>query len=201
VHKLPTRLNSGAQLRYDTFTILLHWSTAALVIIQWGVASPDIPMANGVSLIDFFPTGRPRIMMRSVHITLGVLLIAVLLVRIFWRGTSSQKLPAAYPGLLGVAANLLHYALYALLAIILILGVANVWVRGDSIFGLFSIPAFNPNDRALRQTLGNLHGWAANVLLIVAGIHALTALFHHCVLRDGVLRRMLPASRIDPKLR
>jgi cytochrome b561 len=200
VHKLPTGLTSGAQLRYDTFTILLHWTTASLVFVQWGIASPDVPMANGVSLIDFFPTGRPRIMMRSVHIALGVLLIAVVLVRIFWRGTSSQKLPAAYPGLMGVAANLMHYALYALLTMTLVLGVANVWVRGDSIFGLFSIPAFNPNDRALRQTFGHLHGWAANALLIVAGMHALTALFHHYVLRDGVLRRMLPKSQIGPKL-
>jgi cytochrome b561 len=200
VHNLSTAQKPRVPHRYDTFTILLHWTTAALVVFQWGIASPDIPMAGGVSLIDFFPTGQPRVVMRSLHITLGVVLIAVLLVRLSWRVTSGQKLPSANHGLLGAAAKFVHYALYALLATALILGLANVWVRGDSIFGLFNIPAFNPNDRALRKTVGNLHGWASNALLIVAGMHALAALFHHYVLRDGVLRRMLPASRIDSKL-
>jgi cytochrome b561 len=185
---------------YDPLTIVLHWTTAALAVFLWGVASPDIPMAGGVSLIDFFPKGQPRIVVRSLHITLGVVLVVVLLVRLSWRFTSGRKLPPADQGLLGAAANFVHYALYALLATVLVLGLANVWVRGDSIFGLFSIPAFDPSDRILRQTVGNLHGWAANALLIVAGIHALAALFHHYALRDGVLRRMLPARRIDAQL-
>src|SRR5882724_10809033 len=85
---------------YDTFTILLHWTTAALVVLLWGMASPDIPMAGGVSFIDFFPKGQPRIMVRSLHIALGVVLVAVLLVRLFWRGTSGRKLPPADQGLL-----------------------------------------------------------------------------------------------------
>jgi cytochrome b561 len=189
-----------APQHYDTFTILLHWTTAALVVFLWAIASPDIPMAGGVSFIDFFPNGQPRIAVRSLHITLGVMLIAVLLVRLSWRVTSGQKLPPADQGLLGAAAKFVHYSLYVLLATTLILGLANVWVRGDNIFGLFNIPAFNPNDRTLRQTVGNLHGWAANTLLIVAGMHALAALFHHYVLRDAVLRRMLPARRTDSVL-
>jgi cytochrome b561 len=35
----------------------------------------------------------------------------------------------------------------------------------------------------------------ANALLILAGAHALAAFVHHFVLRDEVLRRMLPGSR------
>ena len=33
---------------------------------------------------------------------------------------------------------------------------------------------------------------AANAVLIVAGVHAVAALFHHLFLRDATLRRMLP---------
>jgi cytochrome b561 len=179
--------------RYDRFTILLHWTTAVLVVLLWAIASPDIPMAAGVSLIDFMPNGPPRVVMRSVHITSGVVLIAVLLVRLSWRATSGRELPPADQGLWGTAAKLGHYALYALLVTTLLLGLANEWARGDSIFGLFNVPAFDPNDRALRKTVGNLHRWAANALLIVAAGHAAVALLHHYVLRDGVLRRMLPA--------
>jgi cytochrome b561 len=186
----------GAEIRdrYDTLTILLHWTTAALVVLLWAIASPDIPMAAGVSLIDFMPNGQPRVVMRSVHITLGVVLIVVLLVRVSWRATSGERLPPADQGHWGTAATLGHYLLYALLAATLLLGLANLWARGDSIFGLFNVPAFDPTDRALRKTVGNLHRWTANALLIVAGAHAAVALFHHYVLRDGVLRRMLPAQ-------
>jgi cytochrome b561 len=187
--------------RYDAFTILLHWTTAVLVVLLWAIASPDIPMAAGVSLIDFMPNGRPRIVMRSVHITLGVALIAVLLVRLSWRARSGERLPPADQGPWGTAAKRGHYALYALLAATLLLGLANVWARGDSIFGLFNVPAFDPNDRALRKTVGNLHRWMANALLIIAAVHAAVALFHHYVLRDGLLRRMLPAREPGSAIR
>jgi cytochrome b561 len=197
---ISTRHTSEVAHRYDTFTILLHWTTATLVVFLWVVASPDIPLTGGVSVIDFFPKGQPRIVVRSLHISFGVVLMAVLLVRLFWRVTSGQRLPPAEHGLWGLAAKSMHYALYVLLAVTLVLGLANVWVRGESIFGLFSIPAVDPNNRALRQTVGDLHGWAANTLLIAAGVHALAALFHHYMLRDEVLKRMLPARRIESEL-
>ncbi len=34
----------------------------------------------------------------------------------------------------------------------------------------------------------------ATVLIGLAGLHAVAAIFHHLVLRDPVLRRMLPAG-------
>ena len=86
----------------------------------------------------------------------------------------------------------MHGLLYLLLAAVLVLGVANVWVRGDSIFGLFKVPAFDPTDRALRRTVGGLHELSVNLLLVLGGLHALAGLFHHVVLKDQVLRRMLP---------
>jgi cytochrome b561 len=86
-----------------------------------------------------------------------------------------------------------HFALYVLLATTVILGVANAWVRGNNIFGLFSLPSFAPGDKALRGQIEDLHSWSANTLVILAGIHALAGLWHHYILKDGVLRRMLPA--------
>jgi cytochrome b561 len=44
----------------------------------------------------------------------------------------------------------------------------------------------------LRKLIGALHGWVANTLIIAVAGHALLALFHHYVLRDGIMRRMLP---------
>jgi cytochrome b561 len=167
---------------YDRTTIALHWATALLVVLLWGVAQ----------VIDFFPRGTPRVTVRSVHMLLGLVLGVVLVSRIVWRARSGQRLPPANEGLAGHAARLVHYGLYLLLAGTLLLGLFNVWVRGDHFFGLFSVPKFDPNNRELRETVEDLHGWFANTLLIVAGLHAAAALVHHFALRDNVLRRMLP---------
>jgi cytochrome b561 len=62
-----------------------------------------------------------------------------------------------------------HLALYALLLTILVLGVLDTWVRGDSIFGLFRIPRLGdlapPARHALAERIVALHELAANLLL------------------------------------
>jgi cytochrome b561 len=169
---------------YDRRTIQLHWATALLVGLLWGIAQ----------IIDLFPRGAPKIAVRSVHIVLGVLLGVLLLMRIVWRSRSSRRLPTANDGVVGQIAGLVHWALYAGLASVVLLGITTAWARGDSIFSLLQIPKLYPANPQLKPTIEYLHKTFANALLILAGAHALAALVHHFVLRDGVLRRMLPGS-------
>jgi cytochrome b561 len=167
---------------YDRRTIWLHWLTALLVLSQW----------FGAQTIDWFPRGPLRVDARSVHITLGLTLLAIYALRIVWRATEGRRLPAADRGALHVVAKATHWGMYALLACVLALGVFNVWVRGDSIFNLFSIPAYSPDDKALRSFVEDWHGTLATTVLILAGIHAGAALVHRYLWHDGVLARMLP---------
>jgi cytochrome b561 len=171
---------------YDSRTIQLHWITAVIVALLWGIAE----------VIDLFPRGAPKIAVRSVHISLGVLLAIVVTRRLIWRSRSGQRLPPASGGLLGHAARISHAGLYAALVAVVLLGISNAWVRGDSIFSLFNIPKLLPGYPSLKPTIGSLHKIGANVLVIVALAHALAALFHHYILRDTVLQRML--VRRDP---
>jgi cytochrome b561 len=168
-------------MRYDQRSILLHWLTAGLVVLMWGLAQ----------IIDFFPKPLP-VYPRSAHILLGLALVCVALVRVIWRRTGGRKLPPADTGLQGKAATAVHYGLYLLLAGTLALGLGLEAVRADNILNLFQLPSIAPGDRALRDLIGDWHGTAANALLILAGLHAAAALFHHYVVKDGVLRRMLP---------
>jgi len=166
---------------YDDRTIHLHWVTAVIVALLWGIAE----------LIDLFPRGAPKIAVRSVHIILGLLLVAVVVRRLIWRSGRGKILPPAPGGLWGRAARMSHAVLYAVLVAVLLLGISNAWARGDSIFSLFSIPKLLPDFPSLKQAVGKLHKIGANVLVILALLHALAALFHHYVLRDTVLQRML----------
>jgi cytochrome b561 len=167
--------------RYDKASIALHWLTAWLVSTLWVLGQ----------CIDFFPRGTPRIAARSTHITLGVVLLVVLLVRVIWRSTSGRRLPMAVSGWLGVTAKVIHYGLYVLVALAVGVGIFTAWVRGDNIFGLFTIPKYDPSNPGLREIMGERHEFLANAVLIVAGLHALAALAHHFVLKDSVLRRMM----------
>jgi len=136
----------------------------------------------------------PRVEARSVHISLGLCLGVLLAVRILWRSTRGRGLPPADKGLLQTLAKTVHYALYALLIVMVLIGIFLVYVRGDNFFGLFSIPAFDPNNKALRDNVGELHGTIATIILILAGLHASAGLIHHYFWHDGVLRRMLPGA-------
>jgi cytochrome b561 len=85
-----------------------------------------------------------------------------------------------------------HLTLYAGLAAVIVLGVVNAWARGDSIFSLFHIPKLLPAHTQLKPTVEYLHKTFANALMILSAAHALAAVVHHFILRDGVMCRMLP---------
>jgi cytochrome b561 len=165
---------------YDRRTIRLHWLTALLVAALWILGQT----------IDWFPKGLPRGSARSTHIVLGALLAAVIVYRIWWRSTSGRRLPPADEGFLRLLSVWAHRALYVLLCLTVALGITNALVRGDSIFNLFRIPSFAPGDKALRGSIEHLHGLSANVLLALAGLHALAGLSHYFVGKDRVLQRM-----------
>jgi cytochrome b561 len=89
-----------------------------------------------------------------------------------------------------------HYALYLLLVATPIAGICVRFASGEAlpVFGLFDIASPWLRDRAFLRTVKEVHQVLANGLLILAGLHMAAALFHHWVLRDGTLRRMLPGS-------
>jgi cytochrome b561 len=123
---------------------------------------------------------------------LGVTLLGVFVTRVTWRLHRGRSLPAAGNALMELAARLVHWGLYLLIGTTLVLGLTNVCVRGDVVFNLFTVPAFDPANKSLRNLIGAWHALVADAILILAGFHAAAALFHHFILRDSVLRRMLP---------
>ena len=180
-----TAPTAATELKYDGFSMMLHWLTAGLVAVLWTLGQ----------LMDEFTKGAPRHAALSVHMLLGLLVGAVVLVRIVWRSAGGRRLPSADEGWLDLLAKAAHYGLYVLLVLTVAFGVARAWVHGLSVFDwfTFSRPAFAT--RSVVRTVSELHSDLADLLVIVAGLHAAAALMHHYVKRDSVLRRMLPGKR------
>jgi cytochrome b561 len=171
---------AGKLTRYDATTIMLHWFVAISVAILWVIGQTA----------DWLPHGALASGYWSIHVVLGFALAAALIWRIVWRGFAGARLPPADSGLLGIIAKAVHYLLYVLLIVVLALGVINAFLRGYHLFGLIALPQIG--DRAMRRPITDWHGLAANILIGLAFLHALAALAHHYVMRDGVLRRMMP---------
>jgi cytochrome b561 len=116
------------------------------------------------------------------------------LVVILWiSGQTADWLPH---GPLNVYYWSTHVVLGFALALVIVigLGITNAFVRGYNLFDLVSVPQLG--DKALRKPITHWHGLAANILLGLAGLHAAAALFHHYVLRDSVLGRMVWAREV-----
>ena len=180
-------LNSAlTQQRYDRMTIALHWIIALIIVLQWA----------GAHMIDWFPKGSCRVDARSVHIICGVFLTFALVYRIYWRSAKGVHFSLQTRSAQERLAKFVHYALYVLLTVVLGFGIFNTWIRGDDIFGLFHIPKFGAYDALSRHSIANqIVGWhrlTSNALLVLGGGHAVVALVHHYLLKDDILRRMLP---------
>ena len=173
----------GAE-RYDGMTMTLHWLTAILVVTLFSLAH----------IWSFFPHDGPtQITMQTAHVSLGVILAAVLVVRLIWRPLLGRRLAPVSTGVTELAAKGIHFVLYGLLATMVMAGLGKRWVRGHGVefFGA-SIPSPLALDPAWRPALNWTHHWGAWAIILFAGLHAAAALLHHYALRDNVLRRMLP---------
>ena len=169
--------------RYDGASIALHWATAGLVLLQFGLAE----------LWDFFPKPDRHVMIVA-HMSFGLILTAVILFRILWRARFGRALPPAGYGLLDRAAKALHYALYGLVVAEVVLGFITRWTDNQalSFFGLLIPSPLGHYSRATGHFVDHIHDYVAWTIIILVAVHAAAALVHHYWFKDGVLRRMLP---------
>ncbi len=165
---------------YDTRTRIYHWTSAVLVVVLW-------IMGRTTGLL---PRGPFRVDVWSVHVLLGFGLAAVFALRLFWRFGSKRRGPRREAGWLHRLAAIVHAGLYGLLAVVVILGLVNAFVRAFPLFNLVKLPDFGLG--ALKHDVNSWHDLAANILAGIVGLHVVAALYHHLILRDRTLVAMLP---------
>jgi len=163
----------------------LHWLVVGLLVLQYAIAwtMPHIGRATRpVGLID-------------LHLSFGLLIMIVVAARLIWRWRFPVPLVTeGVPACQTLVARATHALLYAVLLVLPLMGWTNASARGwrVNLFGVVALPQIVPTDSTLGRAMGDIHTATAWVLLAVAGLHVTAALYHHFLLRDGVLRRMLP---------
>ena len=172
--------------RYHGAAIALHWLIAALMICGFyiGWIMTDIP--------GFTPT---KLKYFSWHKWVGVTVFALALLRVLWRATHrAPALDAATPSWQKAAAHLVHALLYLLMLAIPLSGYFYSSAAGIQVvyLGIVPLPTIIGPDQALKTTLRTLHVLLNYTLLTLVILHALAALKHQFVDRDGLLARMVP---------
>ncbi|MGE5563567.1 MAG: cytochrome b [Bacillota bacterium] len=184
---VATRIAAGDdKTDYDNVAISLHWLTALLVVVQFALAETW----------DYFakPT---RQGMESIHVSFGILLTLVVLARLAWRWMPGHQRSSLAAGWMRTASKGVHYLLYGLLVAQAGLGWVIGWAAGKPIhfFGVAIPGPFEAFARPVRHDIREIHSLVGWAIVILALMHALAALYHHYVLRDRVLGRMLPLAR------
>lgn len=173
---------------YGLFSILMHWGVALAVVGLF---------ALGLWMVDLGYYDPWRKDAPEIHKSIGVILFALMLVRLAWRFLSPPPpLPASQGALTRRAAHAGHLLLYVLLFTVMISGylISTAEGVGVDVFGWFAVPALVSGLPDQAELAGDVHFYLAWSLVIFAGLHALAALKHHFIDRDETLRRMLGRS-------
>jgi cytochrome b561 len=171
--------------RWGAVAQLLHWLVVALIITQFTL----------FALFDDLPSGPKKLALLARHKSVGITILMLAVLRLVWRWTNpTPPLPDTLKPSQRTLARLTHALLYVLLFGVPIAGWMMSSARGFPVswFGLFTLPDLVPKNKPLYELLVTTHGILGWTLGVVAIIHMLAALMHHFVLKDDVLRRMLP---------
>lgn len=145
--------------------------------------------------IDQTDSIRSQFALINQHKSIGMTVLALVVLRLLWRLMNRiPPFPAGMSGWERAAASTAHWLLYALILAMPLTGwmYSSAAGFGAEFFGLLDIPDFVAQSERLERVFGTIHEWLAKAILLVVAIHVLAALRHQFLLKDGLLRRMLP---------
>ena len=169
---------------YTVTARTLHWLTAVLVLVQ-------IPLGLAIVNVEL---GAWKDALYNLHKSIGATLIPIVLVRLVYRWTHRPgPLPQDIPPLRRLAAETMHWILYALLVVQGFVGwiATSAYPAPIPVFGLFELPPIWREDRPLSDQLYVLHRAIGIALAILLVGHIGAALQHHFIRKDRVLMRMI----------
>jgi len=169
---------------YTLTSRALHWFTAILVLVM-------LPAGLAMGELGRWPL---QDLLFHLHTSIGALLIPIVAVRLLYRLTHVPlPLPPEISAIHRLAAELLHWSLYALLIIQPMVGWIGASAHGARIMVLwmFELPPIWPSDKSLSDKMFALHGVIGLILTFTLVAHIGAALFHQFVRKDHVFIRMI----------
>lgn len=183
---MNTRTLRNSPDHWGTVSQSLHWLIMLLIAIlaTVGLIMTDLPKTPKYFWV------------YDLHKSTGLLVLALVLVRIGWRLYAGKPRPLPeVPAWQRRVAGVTHALLYILMLAIPLSG----WLYDSASglrplrwYGALEVPKLAAPDEGLAEVARDAHEWLFWVLLALVIVHAGAALYHHLFRNDAVLARMLP---------
>ncbi len=165
---------------YGSVAVTIHWLSAIFVLAMLGSGFRAASITDGAA--------KEAILM--FHVPLGVLILALTLLRIFWWWRVDQK-PRPVSGdpiWQTFSAKVIHILFYIVILGMAASGIGILMLSGAGaiLFGASTEPL--PDFTKLLPR--GPHGLGARLMLALFVLHAGAALYHHFIKKDGLIWRM-----------
>jgi cytochrome b561 len=184
----PEATDQVRLLRYSNTVVALHWTIAALIIVQLWL---------GFTFHRFLPPGPERMEIFTWHKTVGALILLLTLIRLAVRLMNPPPpYPVDLPRWERLAAVWNHRAFYFLLIVIPLTGLIAVSGKTDgpttSLAGGFPLPVVPGISEDGGELSGDLHMWLVYATILLVVLHVSAALRNQFFERRRVSGRMPP---------
>lgn len=179
----------NSETRWGALAQLFHWGMLLLFVAMFTLAS----------IMDELPKGPERAAIVGLHKSTGITILALALARLLWRWSGVVPKPLAAAAWQQRLAGAVHVALYGLMFALPLSGYVMSMAAGRGVnwFGLLPLPDLVGPNKPLSEAAHEGHEVLATLVLLLVGLHLAAALWHHVIVKDDTLRRMLPLSRSD----
>jgi cytochrome b561 len=175
--------------RFNPLQRTLHWVMAVCILAMLFI---------GVGMVS---TVAPEYLtLVNIHKPLGIAILVLALIRLVVRlRYGAPALPADLPEPMKLAAYLSHYALYALMIAMPLIGWAMLSAAKYPVvlWPGVRLPPILPLNPGLHTALWNAHFYLAFLFFALILMHLAAALFHALIRRDGVFDSMGPLLKHD----
>lgn len=179
---------------YDSLSLAFHWVTAVVVTIAFilGPGGFGRLMRQGID-----PATRSDIVW---HESLGILVLVLTVLRLIWVALRPATPQILMAGWMHVTSKLVHLLLWSLLLALPITAFLALGSEAHPLTLLGGVridkmPMIADSAIAKLADWGDVHAFLGDAIMWLAGLHAAAAIYHHVVLKDGVLSAMLPFKR------
>ncbi|WP_133137907.1 cytochrome b [Legionella rowbothamii] len=170
---------------FGSMSKFFHWVIALLVCAQfYWVWAPNLMTISNAIKTQYV----------LLHKSFGVTILLLSILFIAWRMVTIRPSALYKPYWQHILAKIVHYSLFILLLAMPILGylMAAADGRAVSFFGLFNLPNLISTNQQMADFYFQTHSILGYAFATLIGLHVAAALHHHLILKDDVLKKMLP---------
>lgn len=183
--------SSASRSHYDPLSRAFHWLTAIAVTIAFVLGPEHFGrlMHDGLD-----PATRSDIVW---HESLGITVMVLTVLRLLWVAARPAAPTFEMAGWMHLTSKLVHGALWLLLLALPVTALLALGGEGHPLTLLGGVrvdqmPLIANSSLATLADWGEVHGLLGDAIMVLAGLHAVAAIYHHVLLKDGVLLSMLP---------